>query len=48
MFKLTQVITKSLVQVEVEGDAPISAADFSDAQGLDSKALAGGICAQVE
>ena len=40
----TQVITKSLA-LEVEGDAPISGADFLDAQGLDSKALAGGICA---
>ena len=43
----TKVITKSLA-FEVEGDASIFAADFSDAQGLDSKALIGGICVQVE
>ena len=43
----TEVITKSLV-LEVEGDAPIFAIDFSDAQGLDSKAPTGGICARVE
>ena len=30
------------------GDVPISTVDFLDAQGLDSKAPAGGICAQVK
>ena len=42
-----EVITKSLV-LEVECNAPIFVADFLDAQGLDSKALDSGICAQVK